>query len=221
MPYSGWADRLSVITLGWTTRAPERNVVGARNTPDEQDLLMRRVLLAVLAGGLLLTGAACGDDAQPTAGAPASPTTPSDPPSSSPEPDYSDDTAQICGKLQTLYKGELRDFGAAMGKVVSYRETKQTPGPSADPQQIAGEKAAEKAAATELAAAGTKIRKLTATAQDPELRTAGATSAAKLEHSAKDRRYITGTKTLKALNATIESQFTEWLTPVAGFCVPQ
>jgi hypothetical protein len=179
---------------------------------------MRRALLAVFAGGVLLTGAACGNDPETTTSAPASP---SATPSSSPAPDYSQDTALVCGRLQTLYKGELRNFGAAMGKVVSYRETKQTAGPSADPQHVAGAKAAEKAAAAQLTAAAVKIRKLTATAQDPQLRTAGASSAAKLERSAKDRKYITTVKTLKSLDTTIQLQFTEWLTPVAGFCGPQ
>src|SRR4051794_29430404 len=43
----GRAVCTTMITLGWTARAPERNVVGVWTPPDEKDLLMRRAILAV------------------------------------------------------------------------------------------------------------------------------------------------------------------------------
>jgi hypothetical protein len=176
--------------------------------PEEQDLHMRRALLAVIAGGTLLTGAACDSDANsPDVAAAPAPAT-SAAPAASPAPDYSADTKRVCDQLKTVYQGELRDFGAAMGKMITYREAKQT----------AEANKAELAAAAELKAVALKIRKETAVARDPEIKTAGAQSAAKLELSAKDRKYIDRVKSLKDLNGTIEGQLNQWLTPVSGYC---
>jgi hypothetical protein len=169
---------------------------------------MRRALLAVIAGGTLLAGTACDSDASsPEAAAPA-PATTSAAPTASPAPDYSADTKQVCDELKTVYQGELRDFGAAMGKMITYKEAKQT----TEAQK------AEDTAAAELKAVALKIRKETAVAQDPEIKTAGAESAAKLERSAKDRKYMDRVKSLKDLNGSIERQLNEWLTPVSGYC---
>jgi hypothetical protein len=73
-------------------------------------------------------------------------------------------------------------------------------------------------AAGQLQAAATKIRKETAAAENPDFQAAGKVSAAKLETSAKDRKYMDRVKTLNDLNKTVQQQFTEWLTPVAGYC---
>ena len=171
---------------------------------------MRRALLAVVAGGTLLAGTACQTDVRTSAGnapAPSPSPSPSAVPSSA-APDYSASTKLVCGRLQTVYRSELRDLGTALGKMITYKEAKQT----------AEAERAENTAAGELRAAATKIRKETAAADDPEFRTAGVTSAAKLERSAKDRKYFDRLKTLKDLNSTVESQLAEWLTPVAGYC---
>nr|WP_296066369.1 hypothetical protein [uncultured Actinoplanes sp.] len=169
---------------------------------------MRRALLAVIAGGTLLAGAAACDgggknEDTPTAAAPATAA-----PTTSPTPDYAADTAQICGRFQSIYQVELRNLGTAMGKMITYKEAKQAP----------EAKKAENAAAGQLKSMATKIRTETAGAQDPDFKEAGATTAAKLEASAKDRKYFAKVKSLKDLNATIEGQLAEWLTPVAGYC---
>jgi hypothetical protein len=170
---------------------------------------MRRALLAVLAGSVMLTGAACDSDAESTGAAPEA-TPASTAPSSPPPPDYTANTKVVCGKLQSLYTVELRDFGAAMGKVITYREAKQT----------AEATKAEATAVTELKQVATKIRKETAAAQNPEFKAAGLTSAAKVDASAVNKAYIKKAKNLKVLNSTIEGQFKEWLSPVAGYCAP-
>jgi hypothetical protein len=167
---------------------------------------MRRAFLAVLAGGVLLTGAACDSDAKTGGTAAGEPTSAS--PSASPSPDYAADTKQVCDRLQTIYQGELRDLGTALGKMITYKEAKQN----------ADAKKAENAAAAELKAVAEKIRKETDAAQNPEFSAAGATSAAKIEASVADRKYFAKVKSLKDFNATIENQFTEWLTPVIGYC---
>jgi hypothetical protein len=166
---------------------------------------MRRAMLAVLAGSLLLPVAAC-DNAKKSTAAPAVPVTPTV--SVPPPPDYSLDTQLICGQLQSVYTGELRQFGTAMGKLVSLKEAKQT----ADAEK------AETDAAAKLKAAAAKIRKDTVTAKDPGFRAAGETSAAKFEQSATDRKYFDRVKTLKDLNNTLQPQMAQWLTPVSSFC---
>jgi hypothetical protein len=167
---------------------------------------MRPAILAVLAGGVLLTGAACESDAQVyNAGAPA----PSPSPAvSATAVDYSEDTAIVCGKLDKIFTGELDDFGAAIGKMIAYKEAKQT----ADATK------AEKSAAAELQSAGARIRKETSVAQNPELKSAGEASAQKLETSAKDRKYIKRIATTADLDKTLKPQLAEWLSPVAGYC---
>ena len=170
---------------------------------------MRRALLAVLAGGALLTGAACDSDAKadPEAAA-ATRTAPTAASTPSAAPDYSTSTKLVCDKLQTLYSVELRAFGSAMGKMVTYKEQKQ----ATDAEK------AEASAAGQLKAAATRIRRETAAAEDPDFQAAGKVSASKLESSATDRRYFDRVKTLTDLNKTVQAQFTEWLTPVAGYC---
>ena len=171
---------------------------------------MRRALLAVIAGGTLLAGAACDSDAETTA---APVPTPSTAPAHSlpPLPDYTANTNLVCGRLNTIYQGELRAFGAAMGTMITYKEAKQT----AEAQK------AENTAVSKLKAVAVKIRKDTAAAQDPEFKAAGIISATKVETSVKDRKYFDKVKTLKDLNATIEGQFSQWLIPVSGFCRTQ
>jgi hypothetical protein len=172
---------------------------------------MRRAILAVLAGGVLLTGAACdsdadtGDSAAPVAAGTAT----TAPATSEPAPDYSADTEKVCGRLDKIFSGALADeFGAAMGKMIAQKEAKQ-------PKKAAK---AEKTAAAELKAVGTQIRKETSVAQDPELKEAGETSAAKLEQSANNRDYIEKVKSTKDLDRTLKDQIQEWLSPVAGYC---
>jgi hypothetical protein len=167
---------------------------------------MRRAILAVIAGGTILAGSACDSDAKTTPEAAATPSTAA--PSSTPAPDYSTSTKLVCDRLQTLYTTELRAFGAAMGKMITYKEAKQT----------AEAKKAETTAAGQLKAAATRIRKETAAAEDPDFQAAGKVSASKLESSAKNRDYMEKVKTLNDLNKSVQGQLTEWLTPVAGYC---
>ncbi|GIF11161.1 hypothetical protein [Actinoplanes teichomyceticus] len=167
---------------------------------------MRPAILAVLAG-VLLTGAACDSDAEvheTGAAAAPSPTTAA----TSAAPDYSADTAEVCGRLDKVFTGELNDFGSAIGKMIAYKEAKQA--------DKAAE--AEKAAAAELRSAGGQIRKETSAALDPELKAAGESSARKLEASAKDRAYIKRIRSTTDLDRTLKPQLAEWLSPVAGYC---
>ncbi|MEU4425494.1 hypothetical protein AB0F81_33140 [Actinoplanes sp. NPDC024001] len=171
---------------------------------------MRRAILAVLAGGLLLTGAACDSDADTSEiAAPAATTAPAAPASTAPAPDYSADTEKVCGRLDKIFSAALAgEFGAAMGKMIAQKEAKQA-------EEAAK---AEKAAAAELKSVGAQIREETVAAQDPELKAAGETSAAKIEKSAQNRDYIEKVKTSKDLDRTLKTQVQEWLSPVTGYC---
>ncbi|GAA2551116.1 hypothetical protein GCM10010435_21600 [Winogradskya consettensis] len=171
---------------------------------------MRRALIAVTFGGLLLSGAACSSDGD-TDSATEAPTivTPSSAPASTtPPPDYSANTRAVCAKVTKIYNTELEDFGTEIGKMIAYKEKKQTK--EAD--------AAEKAAGKQLKDAGAQLKKETAAAQDPKIQDAGAASAAKLTASATDTKFFDKIKTEKDFEKTIEAQITEWMTPVTGFC---
>jgi hypothetical protein len=169
---------------------------------------MRRAILAVIFGGVLLTGTACDSDAATTASASPSPVlTPSSEPTS-PPPDYTANTKLVCTKVQKILNADLAGFGTQVGKMIAYKEAKQT----------AEAQAAEKAAGQELRKVGAKVKKETAAAQDPNLRLAGATSAAKFVKTAGDEKFFDRIKTTKDLDKVIEGQLTEWFTPVAGYC---
>jgi Zn-dependent oligopeptidase len=172
---------------------------------------MRRALLAVTFGGLLLTGtAACsgGDDTGSVAEAPAIVVPSSAAASTTPPPDYSANTKQVCAKVEKVFDAELEDFGTEIGKMIAYKEAKQTD----------NAEAAEKAAGKQLKGVGTQIRTLTAAAKDPQVKAAGATSAAKFTKSASDSKFYDRIKSTKDLNKILESKMTEWLTPIAGYC---
>ena len=168
---------------------------------------MRRALLAVALGGIVLTGAGCGSDAHPASG-----TSPSAAPSSvlpsSAAPDYSESTKTVCGKLEKIFNDDLAGFGTQLGKMIAYQEAGQT--------AEAGK--AKKAAQSELKGVSDKVKKETAAAQDPELQKAGAESAAKFLESANDSTFIDKIKSTKDLDRNMQAQMTEWLTPVAGLC---
>ena len=168
---------------------------------------MRRALLAVTLGGVLLSAAACDSGSEAPAAAPAA-TTPA-PVVTSSAPDYSENTELVCGKVKTIFSTSLeQNFSTQMGKMIAYKQAKQT----------AEAEAAEKAAAAQLKDIGAKVKKETSVAEDPDLKTAGATTAAKFTKSAADSKYFDGIKTEKDLNKTIEAKMTDWLSPVSGYC---
>ncbi len=144
---------------------------------------MRRAFLALALGGMLLSAAACDSDAASTTTAAPAAATPSATPAS-PPPDYSADTRRVCGKVEAVFNKDLQGFGTQMGKMIAYKEAKQT----------AEADKAEAEAKKQLKDVGAKVRKETAAAEDPELKTAGETSAAKFARSAADTKYFDSIK---------------------------
>ncbi len=167
---------------------------------------MRRATLAVALGGVLLTGAACDGKAgnSATAAAPAPPS----PVPTSPTPDYSANTKAVCGTLDAIFTSDLKAFHTQIGKMIAYKEAKLAPEAAA----------AQKAASAQLSKIGARIEDETATAQDPELRAAGAASARKFRTSATDKSFFSKIKTQKDYDRVIEDQLQEWFTPAAGYC---
>jgi hypothetical protein len=166
---------------------------------------MRRAILAVALGGALLTG--CSNDAdEPTSAAPTTvaPTTEA----TSAAPDYSANTQLVCGKVTAIYDDGFDGFNAAMGKMIANKEAKQA----------AEAEKAEKAAAAELKKVGAALKKEISAAEDPELKQAGETSAAKLTKSAADTKFFDSIKSPTDLNKHIEAKMLDWMTPVRGYC---
>jgi hypothetical protein len=169
---------------------------------------MRRALLAVSLGGLLLTGAACssgGGDSEPQAPVAQAPSSAA---TTVPAPNYYANTRKVCGKLNKIFEDEVAQFGSEMGKMIAYKEAKQ-----------ADEAAqAQKAASKQLKDVGTKVRKETAAAEDPDLKAAGAASATKFTKSAADKTLFEKIKTTKDLDKTLTAKMPDWMDPVAGLC---
>jgi hypothetical protein len=166
---------------------------------------MRRALLAVALGGVVLTGACSSDAHNKSSATPAAEPSWAQP---SAEPDYSANTRQVCGKLEKIFNDDLAGFGTQLGKMIAYKEAKKA--------TEAGK--AQQAAAEELKGVAGKIKKETAVALDPEFKAAGQTSAAKFEASAGDDDFFSKIKTARDVDRSLQSQMTEWLSPVAGFC---
>lgn len=170
---------------------------------------MRRALLAVSLGAMMLTGTACDSAAPRTEAAPAPIVeTPSEAPTS-PPPDYTADTRKVCGGVQQAVGTKLpASFGTQIGKMIAYKEAKDP----ADADKY------EQAAVKLLKSAADDIQRRTAAAQDPDLRTAGAASAAKLTRSATDSAFFDEIKSTKDLDRIIEARMGEWLGPITGYC---
>jgi hypothetical protein len=172
---------------------------------------MRTALTAVSLAGLLLTAAACSSDDSgaetiaeaPVAQPPASVTT------TVPAPDYDANTRKVCAALNKVFDADVAEFGTAMGKMIAYKEAKQT----------AEAEKARKSASQELKDVAAKVRKETATAQDPELKQAGAVSATKFSTSAADKTLFDKVKTTKDLDRTLATKMPDWMDPVAGHCM--
>jgi hypothetical protein len=169
---------------------------------------MRRAFLAVTFGAVLLTGAACDSDAEPTAGGPSAvAAAPTPVPTVSAE-DYSADTRKVCDAVQKVFDDDLAPFGAALGKMITFKEAKL-------PKEA---EKSEAAAVKQLKVVATRIVGATEKAQDPAIMMAGKASADKFTLSAADKKLLDTVKTEKDVNRFIDGKMGEWLTPISGYC---
>ncbi|GAB1643418.1 hypothetical protein [Krasilnikovia sp. MM14-A1259] len=173
---------------------------------------MRRAILAVTLGGVLLSAAACSTDSKTPADAagPAGTTAAATPAAdaTSEAPDYSADTKKVCDKLSKSIESDVKGFATELGKMMAYKAAKQT----------AAAAKAQKAAGDELKAWADKIRKTAATAKDPKLKAAGAEAADNMAKSADDKALFAKLKDPKDLDKNLEAEFTAWFVPVGGIC---
>ncbi|BCJ41179.1 hypothetical protein GCM10010168_45230 [Actinoplanes ianthinogenes] len=168
---------------------------------------MRRTILAVTAGALLLTGAACGSKSDTTA-TPAA-TTAATTVSATPAADYTADTKKVCTDVTTLLGGDkMKKFGEELGKLIAYKQAKAT----------AKAKQARTDAGTRLKAAATELNAITAKAQDPELKAAGAKIQQNMNASAADDTFFAKFKTEADISKALETEMTVWFTPMDSFC---
>jgi len=171
---------------------------------------MRTALLAGSLACLLLTGTACSSDdngSETIAEAPVA-ETPSTATTTVPAPNYYANTRKVCAALNKIFDADVAEFGTAVGKMIAYKEAKQT----AEAEQ------ARAAASKELKEVGAKVRKETAAAEDPELKEAGAISATKFSKSSTDKALFDKIKTTKDLDRTLAAKMPDWMDPVAGLC---
>jgi hypothetical protein len=171
---------------------------------------MRTALLAGSLACLLLTGTACSSDdngSETIAEAPVA-ETPSTATTTVPAPNYYANTRKVCAALNKIFDADVAEFGTAVGKMIAYKEAKQT----AEAEQ------ARAAAGKELKEVGAKVRKETAAAEDPELKEAGAISATKFSKSSTDKALFDKIKTTKDLDRTLAAKMPDWMDPVAGLC---
>ena len=142
---------------------------------------MRRALLAVSPAARLVTGTACDTDREPTDAAPAG-----GPPrrrtARAAAARLLGEHQTVCGRLETVYNGELRAFDAAMGKMITYKEAKRR----------AEASKAENAAVAQLKAAGVKIARRRRSQRIRSSRRPGWSRPPRWRRSVRDRKYFDG-----------------------------
>ncbi|RZU50563.1 hypothetical protein EV385_2338 [Krasilnikovia cinnamomea] len=168
---------------------------------------MRRVILAVTLGGVLLSGAACSNDTKTTADAAAPAATPATATTTA-APDYTADSKKVCDGLEKELQKGAEAFGVELGKMIGYKETKQT--------QNAAK--AKKAAATELKNWAADVKKATSAAKDPKLQAAGAEAADNLVKAAEGDAFFAKFKTEKDVDKHFETELNAWFAPLSTIC---
>jgi hypothetical protein len=169
---------------------------------------MRRPILAVSLGAVLLMSAACDSDAEPVASAPSVAAPTPTPTPTVTTPDYSADTRKVCAGVQKIFDNDIEPFAAALSRMVVRKEAKLT-------KEAA---ASEQLARKQLRTVASKLVKATAGAEDPEVVTAGRASAAKFTASAGDDKLYDRLKSTKDLDRFIDGKMGDWLTPISGYC---
>ncbi|HET9517949.1 MAG TPA: hypothetical protein VFO77_09515 [Actinoplanes sp.] len=178
---------------------------------------MRRALMTVTLGTVLLTGAACGTASEPPApggtGAPppaaaqasaaqASAANPSPPNEKSPN------TAKVCAEVQKVFNNDTAPIGAELAMMLVHKERK------AKDQAAKAEENARK----QLRTVAGKLKQATAGAEEAAVKAAGATSAGKLNASAADAKAFDELKSSADLNKFIDTKMADWLSPISGHC---
>jgi hypothetical protein len=156
---------------------------------------MRRVVLTLAVGGVLLSAAACGtsrddgDSAAPTA-APASGAAAQQGQSA---------TKSACEALGAVYSKNMAPFAESVTKIVS-------------------DKSSPQAAQQSLKEFATAVRSATQQSTDAQLRADGKQTADRLQAKSADAAFFSKIKTSKDVNTVLGPNLKEWLSPVTHHC---
>ena len=156
---------------------------------------MRRALFGVVAGGLLLTAAACGSTGGPTpgAGTPGA----AGPVSLSPEQAA---TKASCEAIGDVYSKNMGVFASSLSKVPTTGDTARL-----DARQ-------------KLTDFGAAILGATRTSTDAQLRADGKQAATRLQATAKNAAFFAKIKTTQDVSTVLGPSMKEWLAPVTHHC---
>jgi hypothetical protein len=161
---------------------------------------MRRAILSLVVGGVLLVAAAC--DSTPT-------TTPGGPPGPGQAAAQASmaDTRAMCENIGKVYGTNVGALASALGKLIG------SPGPTGD-----GAKTAKAQAQQALGSFADAIRTATQESHDPQVRSDGQQAADQLRSKASDAKLFDGIKTSNDLNTLIGPTLKDWLAPVMKHC---
>ncbi len=168
---------------------------------------MRRVLLAVTVGGLLMTAAACSDEPEPAAApapAPAAPSSAAAEPSAVAYPD----TVPVCTDVADILTKDMAGVGAELGRMIARREAKA----AADATK------SQAAAKKQLQGVAEKVRDATAGAQDPGLVAAGEMAADNIAATAGEAAFWSKIKTVEDVDRAIKAEMPVWRAPLTATC---
>ncbi|HEY0000531.1 MAG TPA: hypothetical protein VGB74_08760 [Actinoplanes sp.] len=156
---------------------------------------MRRVVLSLAIGGVLLSAAACGtsrdDDKSATPNvAPAS--------GAAAQPGQVA-TKSACEALGAVYSKNMAPFAKSL-------------------TDVASGKGSPKSAQQSLKAFATAVRGATETSTDAQLRADGKQAADRLQAKAGDATFFSKIKTSKDVDTVLVTNLKEWLSPVSHHC---
>jgi hypothetical protein len=162
---------------------------------------MRRTVLVLTVGGVLLTAGACGTARHAgTTAAPAPVVAQSA--VAAGQPAAQTETKAFCEGLGDVYNKNMGPFAEALTKMVA----------------AGGAKASQAQAAQKLSAFATAVRGAAATSQDPQLRADGKQAADQLQAKSADSALFAKVKTTADVNTILGPTLKEWLAPVAHHC---
>ncbi len=168
---------------------------------------MRRVLLAVTVGGLLMTAAACSDEPDPAA-APASPPAEASTVAATPSAVTYPDTVPVCTDVAKILTQDMAGVGAELGRMIARREAKAT----------ADAKKSQDAAKKQLQGVAAKVRETTAGAQDPGLAAAGEMAADNIAATAGKAAFWSKIKSVEDVDRAIKAEMPVWRAPLTATC---
>jgi hypothetical protein len=167
---------------------------------------MRRAVLTLVAGGVLLAGAAaCGTAAGPTPGGPAG--TAQAAAGNPSEQAALADTRAVCEALGQVYGKNIGPFAAAVSSMITNRSAA---GGAA--------KTAQAQAQQTLGTFATAVRTATQTSTNPQVRADGAQTADQLRAKSTDTAFFSKIQTSKDLDTLLGPTLKNWLAPVTHHC---